>query len=96
MKSREDVLRLLSTLKPHLQNEYGVSRVGIFGSYARDDQNPGSDVDILIDVDPSIGIRFVTMVDELESELGEPVEVVSSRALGTRAAEIISQDIVYV
>ena len=55
--------------------------MALFGSWARDEQTETSDVDILVDVDPSIGLRFVTLAERLEALLGQPVDLVSSRAV---------------
>jgi predicted nucleotidyltransferase len=63
---------------------------------ARGDQHEGSDVDILVDIDPSIGLRFVSLAEELEGLLGEPVELVSSRAVGPRMKLVIEADCVEV
>jgi len=44
--------------------------MALFGSYARGDQQAGSDVDILVEVDPSIGLDFVTLAERIEKLLG--------------------------
>jgi len=81
MQNREDILRSLATEKPTLQSRFKVRRLALFGSYARGDQKPGSDVDILVDVDSSIGLDFVTLADRIEQLLGVPVDLVSTRAV---------------
>ncbi len=78
---RSQILELLRAVKPSLQSEFPVHRLALFGSYARDEQNSHSDVDILVEVDPSIGLRFVTLAEQLEDLLGEHVDLVSRRAL---------------
>jgi len=70
--------------------------MALFGSYARGDQREGSDVDILVDVDPSIGLKFISLADELERLLGEPVGLVSSRAVGARMRPVLEADCVEV
>ena len=58
----------------HLQKEFPVKRLALFGSYAHGKQIPGqSDVDILVEVEPSIGLRFVMLAERLEQLLGERV-----------------------
>ncbi|MGI9067218.1 MAG: nucleotidyltransferase family protein [Pyrinomonadaceae bacterium] len=81
MKRRNQILKLLRTIKPSLQSEFPVHRLALFGSYARDEQSASSDVDILVEVDPSIGLRFVTLAERLEDSLGEHVDLVSRRGL---------------
>lgn len=68
--------------KPSLQKEFPVKRLALFGSYAHGKQIPGqSDVDILVEVEPSIGLRFVMLAERLEQLLGERVDLVSRRAI---------------
>ena len=51
--------------------------MALFGSYARGDQQSDSDVDILVDIDPSVGLEFVTLAEQIEQLLDLPVELVS-------------------
>lgn len=81
MKTRNYILDQLLALKPALQQEFPVQRLALFGSWARNEQGESSDVDILVEVDPSIGLRFVTLAERLENSLGEPVDLVSRRAV---------------
>lgn len=46
MKSKAEILQLLSLYKPTAESKYGLTRIGIFGSVARDMQTENSDVDI--------------------------------------------------
>ena len=55
--------------------------MSLFGSVARGESLPDSDVDILVEVDPSIGLGFVTLAERLEAVLGRKVDLVSRRAL---------------
>ncbi len=81
MQNKEDILKSLAAEKSALQSRFKVRSLALFGSYARGDQRPGSDVDILVDVDPSIGLDFVTLADRIEQLLGLPVDLVSTRAV---------------
>ena len=81
MNSRQEILERLRTSKPALKQEFPLHRIALFGSWARDEQTETSDVDILVDVDPSIGLRFVTLAERLEALLGQHVDLVSRRAV---------------
>lgn len=94
--SREEILALLRSKKPELEARFGVRSMGLFGSYASGDATEQSDVDILVDVDPSIGLGFVTLAETIEVELGLPVDLVSVRAIKPRYREAVEHDIVYV
>ena len=80
-KTREQILQLLAQNKIELEKRFKVHRLALFGSYARGEQRPDSDVDILVDIDPSVGLEFVTLATQIEELLGLPVELVSRRAI---------------
>jgi len=94
--TKEEILNTLSKGKPELQKRFKVSKMALFGSYARGDQQPNSDVDILVEVDPSIGLDFVTLAERIEKLLGVSVDLVSSRAVKPRAMKYIEPELIYV
>jgi len=96
MKSRDDILRSLSAGKTDLMSLFKVHSLALFGSYARGDQRPESDVDILVDVDPSIGLDFVTLAERIEKQLGLHVDLVSERAVKPSYRKQIEQELIYV
>ncbi len=80
--NREEILLRLREAKARLQAEFPISRLALFGSYARAAETLGeSDIDILVEVAPSIGLGFVTLAERLEQVLGARVDLVSRRAL---------------
>ena len=94
MNSRQHILERLRTIKPALQQEFPLHRIGLFGSWARNEQTDTSDVDILVDVDPSIGLRFVTLAERLESMLEHHVDLVSSRAVKPNLLKQIQTELI--
>lgn len=96
MKTRDEVLELLTKEKSELEKHFKVRRLALFGSYARDEQKPESDVDILVDVDPSIGLEFVYLAERIEHLLEIPVELISLRAVKKRNLKVIEQELIYV
>ncbi len=94
MKSTNEIMKLLEEAKPDLVRRFGVHRLALFGSYARGDQQADSDVDILVEVDPSIGLRFVDLADEIEAMLGVPTELVSRGAIKPRNWEVIERQLI--
>jgi uncharacterized protein len=95
-KTRDDLIRELGEAKSILEKRFKVKRLALFGSWARGDQGPSSDIDVLVDVDPSVGLDFVTLADTLEQLLGARVDVVSSRAISPRHWKYIQDELVYV
>lgn len=96
MKTRDEVVQILTTVKPELEKRYKIRRMALFGSYARGEQEEASDVDILVEVDPCIGLKFVTLANEIERTLGLPVELVSHRAISQKSMAFIEKDLIYV
>lgn len=81
MPTLEEILTTLREQHEHLGQRYPIRRMALFGSWARGDAREDSDVDVLVEVDPSIGLRFVELGDELERALGRRVDLVSRRAI---------------
>jgi predicted nucleotidyltransferase len=71
-----------------------VIKAYLFGSYSRNDADPNSDVDILVDLDYSkhIGLGFVTMQSELQQKLQKKIDLVSSKAISKYIKPFIEQD----
>lgn len=79
MKSdRKRILATLSQISPLLQEKYGVTKIGIFGSVARDQAWHDSDIDIVVEMYPDL-FKRVSLKNELESILGKKVDVVRYR-----------------
>lgn len=77
---------ILNTLKTHLAElkADGVCAIFLFGSIARGEERPDSDVDLLVELDPgrTIGIfAFLSLKQRLEDILGRPVDLVTPDAL---------------
>jgi len=96
MITKDEILRTLAKDKCELQKQFKVHKLALFGSYARGEQRVESDVDILVEVDPSIGLEFVTLAQRIEKLLGVNVDLVSSRAVTSKAMEFIEPELIYV
>ena len=80
--TREEILARLREAKQKLQTEFPLRRLALFGSYARGTPvTRQSDIDSLVEVEPSIGLGFVTLAERLEQLLGMRVDLVSRRAI---------------
>ena len=94
------IIRRLRKSYPDLSSQFGVRRIGLFGSFASETANEASDVDLIVDFDRPIGLRFVEMVEYLEALLGRKVDVLTSAGLqGIRlpaVARRIEESIVHV
>lgn len=96
MKSRDEIITILSERKPEWEQRFKLQSIALFGSYARNDQNNQSDVDILVDVDPGIGLEFVTLADSIEESLGFHADVVSKRSVKPHYWKEMEGELMYV
>ena len=71
-----------------------VLRAWLFGSFARGEETPESDVDILVVLDHSqpVGLQFFGMYEDLKELLGRPVDLVVERSLAPFARESVERD----
>jgi len=81
-------------VKTDVQARYPVHQMALFGSWARGEQHQGSDIDILVEVDGSIGLRFIDLAEDLEACLGNKVDLVSRRAITPAVWQYIEQDLI--
>jgi predicted nucleotidyltransferase len=87
------------TIKKHrrvLEKKYKVKTIGIFGSYARNEQREGSDVDILVEFNESVGFLFFHLADYLEKILKTKVELVTPDGIKPNRKRYIMEDLIYV
>ena len=78
---REQIIQCLNQHKQELDS-FGVRSLALFGSFARNEQRPGSDIDILVEFDRVGGLfEFVRLKNYLETTLGQPVDLVTPDAL---------------
>jgi len=81
MKTIQEIQRILKEHKEEIRKKYGVVIVGIFGSYAKGEQKESSDVDIIVELERPIGLKFYELWDYLENLLGINVDVLTLFAL---------------
>lgn len=94
---RQRVLELLVQSKPELQERFGVTRLALFGSTARDTAGADSDVDILVAFDgPATSKRYFGVQFYLEDLLQCPVDLVTEKALRPELWPYIEKERVYV
>ncbi|AEJ02978.1 DNA polymerase beta domain protein region [Nitrosomonas sp. Is79A3] len=95
--NRQYALALLAQSKPELQTRFGVTRLALFGSTARDTASAGSDVDILVAFDgPATSQRYFGVQFYLEDLLGCPVDLVTEKALRSELRPYIEKERIYV
>jgi hypothetical protein len=96
LMKRDEALRRLGVSLPDLRREFGVARVGLFGSVARDTAGAASDVDILIEFDraPTLG-GYEALKSHLADLMGEEVDVATPDSLHRLLRDRILAETVY-
>ncbi|MEP7282412.1 MAG: nucleotidyltransferase family protein [Rubrivivax sp.] len=93
--TRDKVLALLGQHKPVLADRFGVVRLALFGSFARDTAREDSDVDVLVQFDgPATSKRYFGLQFYLEGLLGRSVDLVTEDALRARLRPYVARDAV--
>jgi predicted nucleotidyltransferase len=92
---RDEILHLLAAHQQEL-TRFAVKSLAIFGSVARDEAWPDSDVDILVEFNKPVGLfEFVRLKDYLETLLDCPVDLVTPDALKEQLRERILKEAVH-
>jgi len=80
---------------PYLKEQFGISAIGIFGSYIRDEASPESDLDILVEFSRPIGWEIVELSDYLENLLEIKVDLVTKQSLHPIIRSRILEEVQY-
>lgn len=97
MGDAEAIRAELAALKSELRGEYPIRDLGVFGSYARDEHGPESDLDIIVTFDRPVSLfELVRLEDELSRRLDRDVDLVTRESLKPRIRSHVDEDVVYV
>ena len=100
MLTKKEIITILKTEQPYLNTIFGVKRIGLFGSYSKGIQREDSDIDIIVEFERPIGLKFVELSDYIENLLGKKVDILTPAGINSirvkEVAEDIKRNIVYV
>ncbi|MEO6346395.1 MAG: nucleotidyltransferase family protein [Aquaticitalea sp.] len=96
MKSLQDIKDLLDSHKNRLFSTYPIQSMAIFGSFARHEETSDSDLDVVIEFNDKIGIRFIDLANDLEKLTDMKVDLVSKNGIKKRYLQSIEDDLIYV
>jgi predicted nucleotidyltransferase len=95
--NRQQILAALSERRHDIAARFGIKRLALFGSAARDELHEASDVDVLVEFEgPATFDGYFGLKDYLEALLGRPVDLVTDRGLKPRARRHVERDLVRV
>ena len=94
----EDVIKKLQQKRSYLTNMFGVTRIGIFGSFAQDRQTISSDIDMVVEIEKSKKNihSFLQLKRFMEKELGRKIDLGFEHSLKPIVRDRIKEKIIYV
>lgn len=100
MDARKTIEDILGKHRSRLAAEYGVSRLGLFGSVVKGSARADSDVDVIVEFEKPLGLKFIEFSEELERLLGRRVDVLTPAGLNgirrRRVSREIAESVLYV
>ena len=96
MKSLEEVKRIINIYRKELEEKFKVKSIAIFGSYARGEQTPQSDIDIIVEFKEPVGMLFIHLADFLEEILRIKVDLLTPEAIKENRIKYINEELIYV
>jgi hypothetical protein len=95
--NKNSILNILRENKYKICNDFGVVKIGLFGSYARDEQTDLSDIDIAVEIESQNKFRsFFGLKYYLEKKLHGKIDLGIESALKPVAREVVLKEITYV
>jgi len=96
MTTTQEYIEALRCYKAEKSEQYGISRIGIFGSVARGEQDGDSDVDVCVELKKPSLFTLVHIRDELQALFGRQVDIVRLRQdMDSMLRRSILEDAVY-
>ena len=89
------ILSFLRSNKKLMNKKYNVKKIGLFGSYARDEAKKRSDIDIVIAMTEVDALKLLLLKDFLEKKFNKEVNIVTFDGLRTFIKRHIQEDIIY-
>ena len=93
--SAANVVQKIVEMRKELSERFTVKRIGVFGSFARDEAGPDSDVDIIVDLAEPTFDHYMDLKFTLEEVLGLPVDLIMADTVKPRLKPIIEQEVIY-
>lgn len=91
-------LDILNYLKEHYQefkSQYNIERIGLFGSYARDEATKDSDIDIFVTMKPNM-FDMIAIKEQIEEDLHKKVDIIREhKNIKPFFLEMINKDLIY-
>jgi predicted nucleotidyltransferase len=95
--TREEAIRILHEALPGLREQFAIIDLAIFGSAARNEAGPESDVDVLVTLGPEADLLdLINLKFKLEALLGVSVDLATPKSLKAPTLPSITRDLIHV
>ena len=92
----EQIMAQIKNDLPKLKNDFGVNRIGLFGSYARGQETEESNLDFLVELNPPYAKNYFRLLFFLEDKLGKKVDLLRrGNHLRDKFIQHIEREIIY-
>jgi hypothetical protein len=98
MKTRDEILDFLSQNKKLFRDRYHIDKIGLFGSYARGDQNNKSDLDLIVEFEENTQDLYelkLQIKDFIKTHLGLEVDICREKYIKPRFKKAILKEAIY-
>ncbi|MBM3246182.1 MAG: nucleotidyltransferase family protein [Candidatus Omnitrophica bacterium] len=100
MPTRKKIIKILQKESPKLKKDFGIKKIALFGSFANNTQRKNSDVDIIVELERPIGLKFFDLAEYLEKALNKKIDILTVDALKAirikKVIRSIKQELLYV
>ena len=95
--AEKDIIKRLKDMNPQLNQDFGVSKIGVFGSYASGEEKESSDIDVLVEFNKPMNLfEFSRLKSFLSKQLGIQVDLVTPGALKPLIKDKILESVAYI
>ncbi|MBN1499187.1 MAG: nucleotidyltransferase family protein [Spirochaetes bacterium] len=93
----QEIIQKLKAEKSNLYDKYKVTRLGVFGSFARGEEKPESDIDILVEFSEVPGMKdFFNTEEYLENLLKRKIDLVREKSIRSELKENIMSEVIFI
>jgi uncharacterized protein len=101
MLERQDIINYLSENKKLFREKYFVDKIGLIGSYARNDYDQNSDIDLVVYFLPEaknnrIFRLYIDLQEKISSQLNKQIDIIANGKVLPAFKEMINNDVIYV
>ncbi|PKL40552.1 MAG: nucleotidyltransferase [Spirochaetae bacterium HGW-Spirochaetae-1] len=93
----QEIVNTLRSSKKYMQDTYNITKLGVFGSFARGDERADSDVDILVEFALTPGMKEFFGVEEyIENLLKRKIDLVREKGIRPELKENILSEVIFI